>query len=239
MSRNKENKPLPSQTRVNGSVFGVSRLAPSSDFFTDSILEDTSRIPSPSPQKHALSKTRRAIPTHRPLQVSRDSANTANRSSSPHNGKSQSIRHLQPAPPLKRPSPRSSQQELITPPQSRDGPDLRSPTSDVSSPPRGLTDVYQRIHDEEALADAGRESGSSDEEEMVMQQDEESPSKSRKSSSQRSLVSKGSTPLAPVRDADKENRMDEQTGSLSEASGYSFLQQLTDRNAASCSHTAF
>ena len=100
----------------------------------------------------------------------------------------------------------------------------------MSSPPRGLTDVYQRIQDEEDLAATERSSES--EEEMDLQHDKESPSKPWKSSSQRSLASKGSTPVGMPAELNKENMQDEQTGSLSEASGLSFLQQLTNDNLA-------
>lgn len=232
MLRSKENNPLPSQTRANGSVvLGTSRPPPSSDFFTDSILEDTSRIPSPSPRKHAASKTRRAVVGSRPLHPSRDSANAAHRSTSPQSGRS-SKRHLQPAPVLKKPSPKPSLQNLVTPPQSRRGQDLRSPTSDVSSPPRGLTDVYQRIQDEEDLAATARESDPDEEEEMVLQQDVDLPAKPRKISSQRSLTSKGSTPVTMPVDSNKENMLDEQTGSFSDPTGMSFVRELKDPKIA-------
>ena len=227
MLRNKENNLLPSQTRANGSVvLGTSQPPPSSDFFTDSILEDTSRIPSPSPRKHATSKPRRAVVGSRPLQASRDSANAAQRSSSPQSGRP-AKRHLQPAPVLKKPSPKRSQQNLITPPQSRDGQELRSPTSDVSSPPRALTDVYQRIQDEEDLAATERESDPDEEEEMDLRQDEESPIKPRESSSQRS------TPVTMPVDSNKDNMLDEKTGSFSDPTGMSFVRGLEDPKLAS------
>ena len=233
MLRSKENNPLPSQTRANGSVvLGTSRPPPSSDFFTDSILEDTSKIPSPSPRKHAANKPRRAVVGSRPLLPSRDSANAAHPSSSPQSGRS-SKRHLQPAPVLKKPSPKPSQQNLITPPQSRDGKGLRSPTSDVSSPPRALTDVYQRIQDEEDLAATERESGPDSEEEMVLRQNVDLPARSGRSSSQRSLTSKQSTPVTMPVDSNKENMLDEQTGSFSDPTGMSFVRELKDPKIAS------
>lgn len=237
MSRHKENNPLslPSQTRVNGSVFGLSKPAPSSDFFTDSMLEDTSKIPSPSPHKQPVTKPRRALAANlnRPLKVSRDSANTAHPSQSPHNGKKSRSRHQHHPPLLSRPSLNSSQQDLITPPQSRDGPELKSPTSDVSSPPMALTDVYQRIADEERLAEREVEDDENDEnEDMFMEDGRRSPSIPVKSSSQRPLYAQGSPPARTLADSDKENAVNEQTGSLSEASGISFLQGLTDPRIA-------
>ena len=92
--------------------------------------------------------------------------------------------------------------------------------------------MYQRIQDEEDLAATERESDPDDDGEMDLPQEEDSPSKPRKTSSQRSLASKGSTPIGTAVDANKENMLDEQTGSLSEASGLSFLQGLTDQNVA-------
>ena len=239
MSRNKENKLLPSQTRANGSVFGQVKAPSGGEFFTDSLLDDTSRIPSPSPVKsrNVASNQRRAFKSTRPLQASRSTVNTANRSSSPSNGKSrQQRKHLQPAPVLTRPSNfNSSQQELITPPQSRDGPaELKSPTSDVSSPPRGLTEVYQRIDDEEELAAAEREGGSSEEgSDMALPVDGQSPIRPIKNGvSRRSDSSRASTPVRGPRYPDKENRLDDITGTLSEGTGVSFLKGLTDQNIA-------
>ncbi len=110
---------------------------------------------------------------------------------------------------------------------------MRSPTSDVSSPPRGLTDVYQRIQDEEDLAATERESDPDEDEEIVLQQNEESPVGPRKTSSQRALISEGSIPVTMPVDSNKENTLDEQTGSLSEATGLSFLRGLTDPKIAS------
>jgi hypothetical protein len=230
MSRHKENNPLPSQQRVNGSVFGASKSAPSSDFYTDSLLDDTSKIPSPSPQKQPVSKPRRAFQGHvnRPLQVSRDSANTAYQPPSQQNG-NKSFSRQQPAPLLSRPSLNSSQQDLITPPQSRDG-EPKSPTYDVASPPpSGLNDVYTRIEEEEELAERENEDY---EDEDYFSEGRKSPNLPRKSSSQRSLTSKGSTPVRAPADSNKENAIDDQTGKLSHISGMSFAQNLTDPRLA-------
>jgi hypothetical protein len=233
MSRHKENNPLPSQQRVNGSVFGASKSAPSSEFYTDSLLEDTSRIPSPSPQKQPVSKPRRALQGHvtRPLHVSRDSANTAYQPPSQQNGNKSFFSRQQPPPLLSRPSLNTSQQDLITPPQSRDG-EPKSPSYDVASPPpSGLNDVYTRIEEEEELAERENEDYE-EEEEDYFSEGRKSPNPPRKSSSQRSLASKGSTPARPPADSNKENAVDDQTGKLSHISGMSFAQNLTDPRLA-------
>jgi hypothetical protein len=231
MSRHKENNPLPSQQRVNGSVLGASKSAPSSDFYTDSLLDDTSKIPSPSPQKQPVSKPRRAFQGHinRPLQVSRDSVNTVHQPPSQQNGNKSFFSRQQPAPLLSRPSLNSSQQDLITPPQSRDG-EPKSPTYDVASPPpSGLNDVYTRIEEEEELAERENEDY---EDEDYFSEGRKSPNLPRKSSSQRSLASKGSNPVRAPADSNKENAVDDQTGKLSHISGMSFAQNLTDPRLA-------
>ena len=233
MSRNKENnKVLPSQTRANGSVFGSIKPPSGDAFFTDGLLDDTqlSKIPSPSPRKSktAAARPRRAFQASRPLQTTRDSANTAHRSSSPSHGRPQARKHLQPAPVLTRPSNfRSSQQELITPPQSRDGPaDLRSPKSDVSSPPRALTEVYQRIDDEQELAAAERDSSEEGSDMDLPLDDQPAMQPIQNGVSRRSNSSRGSTPVRRPLRSDKENLRDDWTGSLSEGTGVSFLKGM-------------
>ena len=224
MFRNKENNPLPSHTRANGSVFGASKATPNDDFFTDSILEDTSIIPTPSPQKHSGHNARRASHRTRPLKSSKNTANTGHRSSSPQAGSSSSRRHLQPAPMLQRPkTTHTSKSDLITPPQSRDGLPLASPMSDVSSPPRGLEETYQRIEDEELIAGQERESDE-DAEPTDLPMDENSPSKRKQAESRKQSQSPRRS--APV------IGQHEQTGNATEVSDMSFWENITDERLA-------
>lgn len=134
---------------------------------------------------------------------------------------------------------RSSNSDLITPPQSRDGPEsIKSPMSVESVPSHDLMDTYQRIYDEEELAATEREPmSSSDGEDLDFEGQAESPSRAPRPSSTRSsrvnLQSMKSAPAEPSPgDADKENAIDESTGVLSQDSGMSFLAQLTDKDLA-------
>ncbi|RMZ80851.1 hypothetical protein DV737_g2816, partial [Chaetothyriales sp. CBS 132003] len=160
----KENRVLPSQTRANGSVFGpVGPASLSGDFFTDSLLDDTSRIPSPASAKKTKLANRR-----------------------------------------------------VTPPQSAGASgDFRTSTnSDLSTPPKALTEVYQRIDDEQELAAAEREDRSSEggsDRHMGFQ-----------------LDAADTSPGVKSRSVDLQL-----TGTLSEGTGMSFLKGLTDQNIAS------
>ncbi|ETN46720.1 uncharacterized protein HMPREF1541_00909 [Cyphellophora europaea CBS 101466] len=243
MSRNKENNPLPPSRAVASVFIGKQPTPPSAEFFTDSLLEDTSRIPSPSPlkNKHAVSKPRRALGSSKPLHVSRDPNNLARNPTSSHEVRARGIRHQPPAPTLQRPlSIRSSNSDLITPPQSRDGPEsIKSPMSVDSVPSHDLTDTYQRIYDEEELAATEREplSSEDDEEEMDFDGQMGSPSKAPRSATARNswaepLAARNPTQHPVPDDADKENLAEERTGRLSEDTGMSFLAQLTDKDLA-------
>ena len=237
MSRNKENKPLPYNSRAVGSVFiGKQPTPPSAEFYTDSLIdENTSRIPTPKHGRNRLSvgQTRRALTSPSiPLEFRRDPGKSARPSASMQNAEKNGIKHRQPAPVLQRPlSMRSSHSDLITPPQSRDGPDaLRSPTSVVSNPPQDLADTYQQIYDESVLAETERDSSSGGEEQDIgYRNDAGSPSRPPQRNLSRDAVT---YPPARQNDANKENAQDEHTGALSEGSGISFLNQLTDRNLA-------
>ncbi|OAP63327.1 hypothetical protein AYL99_02554 [Fonsecaea erecta] len=149
MSRNKENNPL-SATQRNAATAPLHRALPSEEFFTDSLIDDTrlsnvSHIP--SPVKTGSVKPRRALAgTSKTLQRSSRTSlfdYTAARTS----------KQLKPSPKIstrKSPSPARTN-GLTTPPHSRHGPPLQSPT-EFSSPPGGLHESYQRIADEEDLA---------------------------------------------------------------------------------------
>lgn len=132
----------------------------SDDFFTDSIL-DNSSIPSPSPTKSNLVKPRRAVGITRALQTVRESNQRSNKPPNPENGNSRSDRHLQPALSISKKKSRSPLRTngLSTPPRSRS----LTAQSEFSSPPAGMTDVYQRIADEEDLVATEREPDSDEE----------------------------------------------------------------------------
>ncbi|KIW10560.1 hypothetical protein PV08_11524 [Exophiala spinifera] len=162
MSRNKENNPL-SSTRRHGTAASLGANIPSEDFFTDSMLGDDSRIPSPSPQKVRPVRARRAAGLGRALQATKDSGNRAQRTSLAEYTSARLSRIPQPPLSVETRISQSPHRTNVqsTPPQSRSGPPLTSP-AEFSSPPPGLTDVYQRIADEEDLAATERE-GDSDE----------------------------------------------------------------------------
>lgn len=108
--------------------------------------------------------------------------------------------------------------------------------SEASNPPRDLTDTYQRIYDEEELAEAEDSSPDNEEEEMAFHRHSQSPSRPPRNplntSSRSARNSKASTPEAVPAEADKENAGRDHTEALSEGSGMSFLNQLTDQNLA-------
>ncbi|EXJ56882.1 hypothetical protein A1O7_07226 [Cladophialophora yegresii CBS 114405] len=165
MARNKENNPLSSSRRNDQH----SRNPPSVDFFTDSLLDDsrlssTSLIPSPSKAKPAAVKPRRALPATRALQTAKDLGNKQSRTSLLDYTNARTSKQLKSSPKLtKRKSPSPTRTNgLTTPPQSRHGPPVRSP-SEFSSPPGGLHESYQRIADEEDLAATERDVDSDEE----------------------------------------------------------------------------
>jgi len=157
MSRHKENNPLPTKQRP--SLASMTKNVSSDDFFTDSILENSS-IPSPSPTKSSLVKPRRAIGLTRVLQTVKESNQQLNKPTNPENGNPRSDRHLQPGLPIPKKKSRSPLRTngLSTPPRSRS----LTAQSEFSSPPAGMTDVYQRIADEEDLVATEREPDSDD-----------------------------------------------------------------------------
>lgn len=242
MSRNKENNPL--RQRANSSLLSLNKAPHSEDFFTDSILESSSRIPTPSPKKATFTKPRRALGSTKIAQSTHKSFGAISRPTSSLDDNFQSRpKPLQPSPNLRRrreSSPARSN-ELTTPPQSRDGPPLASPFSDRSSPPRALADTYQRIADEEDLAATEGELESSDEEyeaSVVQDTGELTRSPEKPQDSPASRQSETSRGLTPTQDAvpdvnwNKENLISDRVESLSEASGISFLRELTDQSLA-------
>ncbi|KPI43108.1 uncharacterized protein AB675_1860 [Cyphellophora attinorum] len=248
MSRNKENNPLPQRPPAISSVFiGKNPTPPSAQFYTDSLIDDdTSRIPTPTHarKKSTISNSRRAHIPSKSFPFPRDSRNAARVAAAHDDVKQNGIRHEAPAPVLRRPlSMRSSQSDLITPPQSRDGPDaVKSPMSEAPSPGQDLADVYQQIYEESILAEDDRDnvSSESDGADAEYRRMESSPSRApqcehRSASRDRVTESpavRAVRSVARPNEADKENFKDEHTAALSEGSGISFLNQLTDQNLA-------
>ena len=245
MSRSKENNPLSNNLR-NGHTVHRPKL-PSDDFFTDSLIDDsrvsnTSQIPSPVKAKAGAVKPRRAVGASKALQAAKDSGNRSKRSALL-DFTAARTKQLQPPPNFtKRKSPSPAQPNgLTTPPQSRHGPPLNSPT-EFSSPPGGLHESYQRIADEEDLAATEREFNSDGEEIESDQQDSLSmnvdvdPAQvESKGPPQEARASEHSTPVRLASYAEKENNFDdERTGSFSAPPTLDFLQnEMSDRVLAS------
>ncbi|KAF7509915.1 hypothetical protein GJ744_007229 [Endocarpon pusillum] len=216
--------------------------ASSDDFFTDSLL-DSSRIPTPSPSKkntnNALaSRPRRAIGNTRTLRDAWDATASSGRRSSAGSDlySRPEIFKSTPAQTTGRgPAGPSKAQATSSPPRGRHASlPTASPTSDASSPPRGLNDVYQRIADEERLAAQEGEIEEDDFTDSTMSHndyvDEDRARLDRIRSSHSPLTFRSSsrnTPQPQAADADKENQREE-TG-LTDASGMSFLENMTDQ----------
>lgn len=246
MSLSRERNAFGTAKRNDNPARPLRKPPASDDFFTDSLLE-SSRIPTPSPQKKQAksafaSKPRRAIGNTRTLKAAWDAtAHNGRPSSSGSEGHALGGK-FKPAPyQARRRSPAGPAESRSTPSPSRGRQasiSLASPTSDASSPPRGLNDVYQRIADEERLA---AQEGEIEEEEedltgSTMSHDSLPDDRARLNrirSSQSPLNFRSSsrnTPQPQAEDANKENQGDD-TG-LSHASGMSFLEDITDRDLA-------
>ncbi|EXJ87830.1 hypothetical protein A1O1_04757 [Capronia coronata CBS 617.96] len=240
MSRNKENNPL-FTAQQHGRLSSLGRHPPSEDFFTDSILED-SRIPTPSPQKSSPAKPRRAIGAGRVLQSTKDVGNKPRRSSLAEYTASRATKRLQPAPSLTRkksPSPLRTDGPS-TPLQSRYGTSLTSPTSECSSPPGGMTDVYRRIADEEDLVATEREVDT-DEDELEDERqdtleldvdvgDKPTDEADENKSLTQKRASRESTPVQSPSETGRENMVDDRVESYSEPPTLDFVRnEMTDR----------
>ncbi len=241
MSRNKENNPLLS-TQRNGLH---SRNLPTEEFFTDSLLDDSrhsnnSLIPSPSKAKAKPGsvKPRRAAPTATALQAAKDAGNKQSRLRDYTNARL-SKQPPKPVPKFtkkKSPSPNPSPSRtdgLTTPPPSRHGPPIRSP-SEFSSPPGGLHESYQRIADEEDLAATERDVDSDDVEVEDNRQDtselntDANPPQETAAGSERPLDDVSATDHStPIQ---SHVNLDEMTGSFSAPPTLDFVQnELSDR----------
>lgn len=161
----KRDQPLAFATRR----YAPSRQAP--DFNTDSLI-NTSHIPSPSPTKKSAghgvgAKPRQALdaPTRSSLAAAFKSTSPTNDENRPPSSSSSSgQKHVQPlfksrptfatSRRLPRPATRNENHARVGTPSLTRGrtTSIVSPLSSASSPPRGLAEAYQRIDDEENLA---------------------------------------------------------------------------------------
>ncbi|KAK5044870.1 hypothetical protein LTR84_010408 [Exophiala bonariae] len=235
MSRHKENNPL--STKQRPSIASMIKNTPSDDFFTDSIVENSS-IPSPSPKKGVSVKPRRAVGITRALQTARELNQRSNRPSRPENDGSTPKTHLQPALSVSKKKSRSPlrSNDLSTPPRSKS---LTLPP-EFSSPPAGMTDVYQRIADEEDLVATEREAGSDEDdnelengpqdsfdEDIDMLVDKSPPVVIHP---QGQLPSQEAKSATPSEDDMKENENFDTPDNLSEAATLDFINnEMTDR----------
>lgn len=250
-SRNKENIPSPSplkatlNTRGRSFIPSLVQSSNKSDFFTDSYLADEnasadSLIPSPLPQSAALSRPRRRL---------HQSSSTRDQDSRPKHRSTRSEalvntpRHLPSSPqkPLARGTSPIRSIGLSTPPRSRNGSLTESPTSaQFSSPPRALTETYERIDQEEDLA--ATEGEISDPESEQEQGNNAArldgyipPRQASAGPPLHKLKSPGSTPTGPKFPSHPTVTQAEDltTASiLSDPTGMSFLNQLSDPNIA-------
>jgi hypothetical protein len=245
MSRHKENNHLSSQQRANDSILST-RTPQSNDFFTDSVL-DASKIPTPSPKKYAFGasyKQRRALGNNRIKDAWKATADTGRGSGFGNESVSPRPPYLKPTTPPRSPTlPQLVEcRPTPSPPPLQHPPEYISPKSEVSSPPRGLTDVYQRIADEEDLAEQEREMEEEEDEEEYTEEVMPDPYNETGREDIQPNGRLGEAPafqrdshgLIPNRftlDGNKENLLEEVT-SLSEASGLSFLKDITDQKLA-------
>lgn len=229
--------------RDDSSAYPSQRNPASDDFFTDSLL-DTSKILTPSPSKKHLkngvgSKPRRAIGNTRTLRAAWDATASSGRPSSSGSDMHSLQGSFKRAPLQARGrSPADPARPHSTPTLTRGRQTslpLASPySSDASSPPGGLNDVYQRIADEERLA---AQEGDIEEDEFTDSTmphddyvDEDRARLDRIRTSQSPLKFRShsrNTPQPQAADANKENLRDD--ADQTEASGMSFLENMTDQ----------
>lgn len=222
------------------------RTTPSNDeFLSDSLLND-SKIPSPSPTRSgagATARPRRAIGNTRTL---KDAWEHSGKAKFGYASNSQIVVNSSGL----KPATTQTQRRSTTPGRNRPGKStpspprpntagsISSPYSDFSSPPKGLEDVYQRIRDEENLA--AQEGELSEEDGLLEDQQRNLRDRSRLERIRRSaspMSLRGSRQNSPrslsamrdVEEADnKENVLEAETA-LSQPSGMSFLESMTDQ----------
>ena len=238
-SRNKENKPFP-PTRADASILSLSRTPHSEEFFTDSLL-DASKIPTPSPKKpqafSAAAKGRRALGNTRTL---KDAWNATDPSARPQftsggaNWSSPPLRPLAREEQRQNPPLREVRQRTPSPQPNR-RPYLSHANSDIASPPpRGLTDVYQQIAEEEFLADQEGDFEDDATEEMMPEGITDDFMNQPEPPRRSPFLPTNHQRLATYTEDDpqKENLNVDDAVSMSDPSGMSFINQLTDQDLA-------
>ena len=241
MTRSEERNTFHTAGRDDNPAGPLRKPRASDDFFTDSLL-DSSKIPTPSPTKRdaksaSASKPRRAIGNTRTLRAAWDATATPGHPSSMASDLPSRQGNFNSAPvQARRQSPVKSPPTTSSPPRGRQNSlPVTSPSSNASSPPRGLYDVYQRIAEEERLAaQEGEIEEPEDFTNSTMSQDdyidEDRARLDRIRSSQSPLTFRGisrNTPQPQTNDANKENHGDDI--GLTDASGMSFLENMTDQ----------
>jgi hypothetical protein len=249
MSRSKENIAFLSTRPGGNPVYNLGRTPPSDDFFTDSLL-DTSKIPTPSPTRPIVDQVphyrpRRAVGNTKALKAAwNGSAKAAGTSSSASDRARPRSQQMKPAliqRPRRSSTPPRREDLTSTPsPPRRSVTELQSPTSE-SSPPKGLTDVYQRIADEEDLA--AQEGEIEDEDDYTedsvaiggahLNGDRALLDRIRQSRPPSSLPdSRRRSPEASAGEANKENHRHDGGSVLPDLTEMSFLRDLTDQDLA-------
>ena len=207
------------------------------------IASDASNIPKPSPKTARPAPTarpRRAIGNTKTLKAAWDHSASAR----PRNGDASSAYHIDktalPAQP-RRESPAPLQQKhrgsTPSPPRPATGDSLASP--EYSSPPKGLEDTYQRIADEELLA--AQEGAISDEEASDgasrYSRDHARVDRLRRSSPGPLRNSRRNSPrprsvIDLIQEAESKENLLEGDTDATQASGMSFLENMTDQALA-------
>ncbi|KAJ9659246.1 hypothetical protein H2198_003250 [Neophaeococcomyces mojaviensis] len=233
-SRDKENDPIHGRGSRRQFIPSLVKSPEKQDFFTDTVLDDSdasqpsqhSLIPLPKSTRDRLSHPRKKIQSINPPRAK----HRATRSElPPQNAHSKS---------LARGTSPDGGTGLSTPPSSRDGSTVDSPLGTFSSPPRALTETYERIGQEEDLV--ANEDDLSDLEDDGPDKEKESRLNGYRSAKQRSAESirqttrsGGSTPTnQPPVDKRPPKREDDLTTAsiLSDPTGMSFVRDLSDRN---------
>ena len=239
-NRNKENKPL-QLTRAGASILSLSNTPHSEDFFTDSLL-DASRIPSPSPKKpqafSSAAKGRRALGNTRTLKDAWNATDPSNRAQSTFGGAKRSSPPLHDLSRENQPEhlpPRDIRQRTPSPSPNRRPAYLTHANSDIASPPpRGLSDVYQQIAEEENLADQEGEIEEDETEEMMPEGITDDFTDQHEPLKRSPFLPTNHQRLATFGEDDLK-KADGETGdafTMSDPSGQSFLNQLSDQNLA-------
>lgn len=243
-SNNKTTSTYRRTSRESHNLHPLRNHSLSDDFFTDSIMSNGSKIPTPSPTKpenvNPTVQPRRAIGNAKSLRAAWDATAGKDRQPTRQNDPV-TVRHIKPQPAQTRASKQTSdlpQRTRNSTPSPARRTSVTSPESTFSSPPKGLTEAYQRIADEEDLA--GAEGQFSDEETgeiLAYDEDRARVTNIRKSKSpvsirrQRRESPQPNMNGAHMPEENKENLIQDDT-EMSRASDLSFLNQLTDQDLA-------